>query len=163
MAYSCDVAYPLNGTFIDSSAMCYYIWYHVVMLLLFGSMSFFLLCITLAHWTCNSSNPTQTYNIQLCLRSALMMLALSLGFEIVLLAVYGACFIGLSISIVRFLLLDSPARPPMHPQIVTAAGCPICLDTLDGPMHVTDCGHAFHAVCIRKWEAGTCPLCRDLI
>jgi hypothetical protein len=169
---ACDLSYqlPINGTFIDSPSMCHYMWYHVIMFLTFGSMSFCLLCITLAHSTCNSSDPTQAHRNQLCIRSALIMLAFSLGFEFVLLTVYIACFICLSIEIVRFILPERkraaeasrPAQPTTTaPQIVT--GCAICLDTVDGPMHTTDCGHTFHDACILKWERGTCPLCRDLI
>ncbi len=107
MAYSCDLLplLPNNSIAVDSFVMCEYVRYHIVIFLLFGSLSVFLICIALALSTCYGRDPTQTCRIQQCVKWALNMLVLSLGFECVLLAVYIACFICLSISILRFLML----------------------------------------------------------
>ena len=38
--------------------------------------------------------------------------------------------------------------------------CPICLLTLNDPLHLTSCGHGFHRSCYYQWNRGSCPVCR---
>uniref|UniRef100_A0A8C9MZ83 RING-type E3 ubiquitin transferase n=1 Tax=Serinus canaria TaxID=9135 RepID=A0A8C9MZ83_SERCA len=41
--------------------------------------------------------------------------------------------------------------------------CPICLDTINNPVSVSWCGHAFCFPCILEWSRNrpVCPICRE--
>jgi hypothetical protein len=44
--------------------------------------------------------------------------------------------------------------------------CPICLEALkfnNRKIHVTECNHEFHDMCLKKVKTNTCPCCRAVI
>lgn len=53
--------------------------------------------------------------------------------------------------------------------------CPICIDTMETPFSLHQCGHSFHATCVLKsmdvylanygteWQTVPCPICRKRI
>ena len=66
-----------------------------------------------------------------------------------------------------------PAAPPPPPR--PTGPCAICMSTIDDGAHVLQCGHAFHAACLREMAdhvrlssatrrslAVSCPLCREV-
>ena len=67
-----------------------------------------------------------------------------------------------------------PPPPPKAPPRPTGP-CAICMSTIDDGAHVLQCGHAFHAACLRDLAdhvrlssatrrslAVSCPLCREV-
>ena len=53
----------------------------------------------------------------------------------------------------------SPAQEGFDPN-----RCSICLETLEDPATVVDCGHVFCHECIAHWvrQRNRCPLCRQV-
>ncbi|KAF1835875.1 hypothetical protein BDW02DRAFT_479260, partial [Decorospora gaudefroyi] len=49
--------------------------------------------------------------------------------------------------------------------------CPICIEHTAGPTTEISCKHVFHTACLSAWlrelssnsQAGTCPLCRNIL
>ena len=183
LAFPCSLSPFFSNITIsfESFTLCQYVRYHLIIFLLFGSLSVFLMCMALALVACYGSDPTreQACRLQRCVRWALGTLVLSLGFEFALFVVYVACFVCVWVSVVRFILLElawvddgAAAGPGLSAHAVTisdggggGSNCPICLDSLNsgGLVHTTPCGHTFHVCCIAKWQRGTCPMCRQVV
>jgi hypothetical protein len=170
MAHACNL-YLSHSVDLDSSVMCEYVRYHIVVLLLFGTCSIFMTLTTIALAIKYGNNPTeeQTKILFRWGRWALLTLLLSAGFEFVLLVSYVVLFICMSIMGIRLIILEltrghrTRIVVPETPQITIRVDsfCPICLNTTEDHVLTTSCGHTFHASCILKWKRGTCPVCRQ--
>ena len=186
--YVCNVTFMFSSIETESWSMCSYFNYHMVMLVVCGSISVVFVLMALFSLVFHVAGSQQTESIEKCVRWALIMLFLSLGFDGAFALFYLLFFVMIFVTAVNFCFTEAPRvishtarrlvshvnrRPNavaavemgMHDvQVVVVVDiqqeCPICLEMDNGPWKTTRCGHTFHTVCIRKWTRDTCPLCR---
>ena len=185
--YACNVTFLVNSVDTESGAMCNFLNYHIIMLVLCGSMAVVFMLTALCSVLLYGITPAGVDAIEQCVRWALIMLIMSLGFDGAFILFYFLCFIMIFYTTARFCFMEmhqaiahtarqlvscvvvrrSNSIAAMQDAevmvVVVSVQCPICLETDTGPWYTTSCGHVFHTACIQKWNRNTCPLCRGSV
>lgn len=188
--FSCNITLILATIETESTSLCDYVNYHMVMFVMCISVSAILLSISvisIAYYGPNAT-PQQIDSIERCTKWALAMLLLSFGVDGAFIVFYFICFVlvfattayvgfnslhqvmvtSARVTVARVmcsrrsnLIVDSSQSSVQ--VVIISTSCPICLETDNGPWHTTSCGHVFHPACINRWRRETCPLCRAVI
>ncbi len=208
--YDCNITFVSGSVELESSILCEYINYHIIMMALFGTMSALLMLTTIVLISYYGRSPSlpQSNSIELCIFLVSISLLLSLGFDGALVILYLLSFAVIIYTAIQLFFFERAARmmgsgisgtswndvhpsPDQHDATISVSvaggslpiresilddqllhlsesviigvseSCSICLETDNGTWVTTACGHNFHAICIQKWQNGTCPLCRE--
>jgi hypothetical protein len=183
--FNCNLTFVNAVAELESSLMCDYVNYHIIMLVLFGSFSIALTIATVALIICYGDDPSTEENkfINVFLGLVLVTILLSSGLEGAVIIIDLILFLHIlynavrrlcvklysfilwlkrsSLSMISFVFFRSTENDSKTIGIIQS--CPICLETDTGPWITTSCEHTFHKACIRQWQHRTCPLCRGMM
>ena len=190
--FSCNITFISATVETESASLCDFLNYHMVVFVMFVSVSAILLFISVVSIVYHGPNatPQQIDSIERCTRWAMVMLLLSFGVDGAFVVFYFICFILVFATTIYVsfhslqevvvatarVAVSSATRAICRRSnlvvdssesgvqiVILNTSCPICLETDNGPWHTTPCGHVFHPACINRWERDTCPLCRAAI
>ncbi len=182
--YYCNLTLSYDGVELESSLMCDFVNYHIIMLALFGMISIILIIATaiLNAWYGNNPTSSQENFIEFCVGWVVVTSLLSFGIDGAVLIIDIILFLSFVWKVIRFCFIKlhyfvswstrfsvsrfihAIGKTPGQDSNTAAIRqhCPICLETDYGPWFTTPCGHMFHRDCIQRWQSGTCPLCRGM-